>query len=150
MIIKLILARTNYDAITAWTDIKTVEVNLPLVAQEGWNVIGADWEHDIIHSKQQQERIEAHRLIDALEQEIDQLTGKSRLQRREVSEGVNIKQAENLSEVEKRAIDQLIMDIQENEWYCLQGGSESQMEDWEKKLIIDGLKRLLEVCEICE
>lgn len=41
MTIKLILARTNYDAITAWTDIKTVEVNLPLVAQEGWNVIGA-------------------------------------------------------------------------------------------------------------
>ncbi len=94
--------------------------------------------------RQQQERIEANRLIDALEQEIDQLTGKSRLQRMEVSEGVNIKQAENLSEVEKRAIDQLIMDIQENEWYCLQGGSESQMEDWEKKLIIDGLKRLLE------
>lgn len=86
MTIKLILARTNYDAITAWTDIKTVEVNLPLVAQEGWNVIGADWEHDIIHSKQQQERIEANRLIDTLEQEIDQLTGKSRLQCREVRE----------------------------------------------------------------
>lgn len=32
----------------------------------------------------------------------------------------------------------------------LTGDSESQMEDWEKKLIIDGLKRLLEVCEICE
>lgn len=86
MIIKLILARTNRDAITAWTEIKTVEVNLPLVAQEGWNVIGADWEHDIIHKKQQQERIETNRLIDALEQEIDELTGKSRLQHREVCE----------------------------------------------------------------
>lgn len=85
MRIKLILARTNYDAITAWTDIKTVEVNLPLSSQEGWNVIGADWEHDIIHSKQQQERIEAHRLIDTLEREIDELTGNSRLQRREFS-----------------------------------------------------------------
>ena len=90
MTIKLILARTNYDAITAWTDIKTVEVNLPLVSQEGWNVIGADWEYDIINSKRQQERIETNRLIDALEQEIDELTGKSRLQRREVSERVNI------------------------------------------------------------
>ena len=86
MTIKLILARTNHDAITAWTDIKTVEVNLPLVSQDGWNVIGADWEYDIIHSKRQQERIETNRLIDSLEQEIDQLTGNSRLQRREASE----------------------------------------------------------------
>ena len=90
MTIKLILARTNYDAITAWTDIKTVEVNLPLVSQEGWNVVGADWEYDIIHSKRQQERIETNRLIDALEQKIDQLTGNSILQRREVSERVGI------------------------------------------------------------
>jgi len=37
----------------------------------------------------------------------------------------------------KRAIDQLIGDIQDNEWYCIQG-------DWEKELIVDGLKRLLE------
>lgn len=40
--------------------------------------------------------------------------------------------------------------IDNGEWYYEQGDSESQMEDWEKKLIIDGLKRLLEVCEICE
>ena len=86
MKVKLILARTNYDAITAWTDIKTVEINLPLVSQEGWNVIGADWEYDIEYNKRQQERIETNRLIDTLEQEIDQLTGQSRLQRREVSE----------------------------------------------------------------
>ena len=86
MKVKLILARTNYDAITAWTDIKTVEINLPLVSQEGWNVIGADWEYDVEHNKRQQERIETNRLIDALEQEIDELKGKSRLQRREVSE----------------------------------------------------------------
>lgn len=90
MTIKLILARTNHDAITAWTDIKTVEVNLPLVSQEGWNVVGADWEFDVEHSKRQQERIETNRLIDALEQEIDQLTGNSRLQKREVSERVGI------------------------------------------------------------
>ena len=90
MIIKLILARTNYDATTTWTDIKMVEVNLPLVSQDGWNVIGADWEYDIIHSKQQQERIETNRLIDALEEEIDQLAGSSRLQRREVSESLDI------------------------------------------------------------
>ena len=44
----------------------------------------------------------------------------------------------------KGCIDQLICDIQENEWYCEQGDSQSQMEDWEKKLIVDGLKRLLE------
>lgn len=88
MKVKLILARTNYDAITAWTDIKTVEINLPLVSQEGWNVIGADWEYDVEHNKRQQERIETNRLIDTLEQEIDQLTGQSRLQRREVSERI--------------------------------------------------------------
>lgn len=43
----------------------------------------------------------------------------------------------------KRAIDQLIGDIQDNEWYCIQGGSESELEDLEKKLIINGLKRML-------
>ena len=86
MKVKLILIRTNHSEITAWTDIKTVEVNLPLVSQDGWNVIGADWEYDIIHSKRQQETIERNRLIDALEQEIDNLTGQSRLQRREVPE----------------------------------------------------------------
>ena len=44
----------------------------------------------------------------------------------------------------KRAIDILIGDMQDNDWYCIQGGSESSMEDWEKELIIAGLKRLLE------
>jgi hypothetical protein len=44
----------------------------------------------------------------------------------------------------KRAIDQLIGDIRDNEWYCIQGGSESQMEEWEKELIIDGLRLLRE------
>lgn len=42
-------------------------------------------------------------------------------------------------------IDQLICDMQENEWYCEQGGSQSQMEEWEKQLIVDGLNLLLEV-----
>ena len=40
--------------------------------------------------EQQQERIETNRLIDALEEEIDQLAGSSRLQRREVSESLDI------------------------------------------------------------
>ena len=90
MTIKLILSKTNYDGLTAWVDIKTVDVELPLAAQDGWNVIGADWEYDIIYNKRKEERIETNRLINSLEQEIDQLTGNSRLQRREVSEGLEI------------------------------------------------------------
>ena len=43
----------------------------------------------------------------------------------------------------KRAIDQLIGDIQDNEWHCLQGGSESELEFWEKNLIVIGLRKLL-------
>jgi ribosomal protein L37AE/L43A len=43
----------------------------------------------------------------------------------------------------KRAIDQLIGDIQHNEWYCVQGGSESELKDWEKELIVTGLRKLL-------
>lgn len=31
----------------------------------------------------------------------------------------------------KRAINQLIGDIQDNEWYCIQDGSESELKDWE-------------------
>lgn len=44
----------------------------------------------------------------------------------------------------KRAIEQLIGDIQHNEWYCTQGESESELEHWEKNLIIIGLRKLLE------
>ena len=44
----------------------------------------------------------------------------------------------------KRAIGQLILDIQYNEWYCMQGGSESELKDWEKDLIVIGLRKLLE------
>ena len=44
----------------------------------------------------------------------------------------------------KRAIDQLIGDIQDNEWYCIQGESESELEYWEKNLIVIGLRKLLE------
>ena len=90
MVIKLILSKTNYDGLTAWVDIKTVQVELPLAAQDDWNVIGADWEYDIIYNKRKEERIETNRLINSLEQEIDQLTGNSRLQRREASEGLEI------------------------------------------------------------
>ena len=44
----------------------------------------------------------------------------------------------------KRAIDQLIGDIQDNEWYCIQNGSESELKEWEKDLIVNGLIKLLE------
>lgn len=90
MVIKLILEKTNYDGFSTWTEIKTVDVELPLAAQDGWNVIGADWEYDTIYNKRKEERVETNRLINSLEQEIDQLTGNSRLQRREASEGLEI------------------------------------------------------------
>lgn len=44
----------------------------------------------------------------------------------------------------KRAIEQLIGDIQGNEWYFVQGDYESELEYWEKNLIVIGLRRLLE------
>ena len=47
----------------------------------------------------------------------------------------------------KRAIEQLILDIQYNEWYCVQGDSESELKDWEKILIVNGLKKLLSEAE---
>lgn len=43
MTVKLILTRTEYDPVTAWTAIKTVEVEIPLDKQNGWQVIGAEW-----------------------------------------------------------------------------------------------------------
>lgn len=43
MKIKLILGRTEYDPCTAWTAIKTIEVEIPVNIQDGWNVIGAEW-----------------------------------------------------------------------------------------------------------
>ena len=54
-----------------------------------------------------------------------------------------------MTETEKRnrgaaIIDQLIGDIQNNDWYCVQGGSESELEYWEKDLIVIGLRKLLE------
>ena len=44
MKIKLVLARTEYDPQTTWTAIKTVEVEILLDKQDGWQVIGAEWE----------------------------------------------------------------------------------------------------------
>ena len=51
-------------------------------------------------------------------------------------------------ETEKRnrgadIIDQLINDIQENEWYCIQNGSECNLHEREKALLVAGLKSLL-------
>jgi hypothetical protein len=43
MKIKLVLARTEYDPVTAWTATKTIEVEIPLDKQDGWQVIGAQW-----------------------------------------------------------------------------------------------------------
>ena len=42
----------------------------------------------------------------------------------------------------KRTIDQLIDDIHDNEWYCIQNGFERELEDWEKELIINGLRMI--------
>lgn len=43
----------------------------------------------------------------------------------------------------KRAIEQLIGDIQDNDWYCLQDIFEIELEFWEKNLIVIGLRKLL-------
>ena len=78
MKIKLILGRTEYDPITAWTAIKQVEVDVPLIDQDGWNVIGADWDFDTTFRKKNAEIIEKDRLIAELENEIDILKGNSK------------------------------------------------------------------------
>lgn len=51
-------------------------------------------------------------------------------------------------ETEKRnkgavIIDQLITDIQENDWYCIQNWSECNLHEWEKALLVAGLESLL-------
>ena len=43
---------------------------------------------------------------------------------------------------QKPLFDQLINDIKDNDWYCVQNGSESEMEEWEKAAIIAGLMEL--------
>lgn len=45
----------------------------------------------------------------------------------------------------KRAtlIEQLITDITENDWFCQQASGESEMKEWEKALIVAGLKSLM-------
>lgn len=78
MKIKLILGRTEYDPVTAWTAIKSVEVTVPLVVQEGWQVIGADWEYDKEYEKLARQSIEQSRLIQSLEDEIDALKGNNK------------------------------------------------------------------------
>ena len=50
--------------------------------------------------------------------------------------------------IEKRGIgraviDQLINDIEENDWYCIQNGSECNLHGWEKALLVAGLESLL-------
>lgn len=47
MKIKLVLARTEYDPVTAWTATKTIEVEIPLTKQDGWQVIGAEWPEEM-------------------------------------------------------------------------------------------------------
>ena len=75
MKIKLILGRTECDPISAWTAIKQVEIDVPLIDQDGWQVIGADWEFDTTFRKKGAEIIEKERLIATLEEEIDILKG---------------------------------------------------------------------------
>ena len=41
-------------------------------------------------------------------------------------------------------IDQLINDIRENDWYCIQNGSECNLHEWEKALLVAGLESLME------
>ena len=44
MKIKLVLARTEFDDVSITrTATKTVEVEIPLDKQDGWQVIGAQW-----------------------------------------------------------------------------------------------------------
>ena len=40
-------------------------------------------------------------------------------------------------------IGQLISDIEENDWYCIQNGSECDLHGWEKALLVAGLESLL-------
>ena len=40
-------------------------------------------------------------------------------------------------------IKQLIYDIQENDWYCIQNGSECNLHEWEKVLLVAGLESLM-------
>ena len=39
-------------------------------------------------------------------------------------------------------IEQLIDDIQGNDWYCIQNGSECNLHEWEKVLLAAGLESL--------
>ena len=45
-------------------------------------------------------------------------------------------------------IDQLITDITENDWFCQLASGESDMEEWEKELIVAGLKSLMGTYEV--
>ncbi len=40
-------------------------------------------------------------------------------------------------------IGQLINDIQGNDWYCIRNGSEDNLYEWEKALLVAGLESLL-------
>ena len=44
MKIRLMLARTENDPCNAWVAIKTVPVDVPLDSQDGWQVVGGDWD----------------------------------------------------------------------------------------------------------
>ena len=45
--------------------------------------------------------------------------------------------------IDQLIIDQLINDIQGNDWYCIQNGSECNLREWEKALLVAGLESLL-------
>ena len=43
----------------------------------------------------------------------------------------------------KALINQLIEDIRDNDWYCIQYWGESKLHEWEKVLLVAGLESLL-------
>ena len=43
MKIKLVLVKSEHDYQNAWTETKIFEVDIPLNAKDGWNVVGAEW-----------------------------------------------------------------------------------------------------------
>ncbi len=46
MKIRLVLAKTEWDgAETVYPAVKTIVVDIPLEKQDGWNVIGAEWDN---------------------------------------------------------------------------------------------------------
>jgi hypothetical protein len=59
MKINLVLGRCEYDPETSWTAIKVIPVEIPLNKQDGWQVIGADW-----NTKAEEDKSNAAEFVD--------------------------------------------------------------------------------------